>query len=319
MKLHGLGYIGFTAPEPKAWLPFGSEILGVMPARFLPGESPGRPGLAESGPASGGTGVAADGSVFLKMDDRQWRIAIHPGDAAGVAYLGFEVSGAGALEEAVAEVSASGTTITRGTPEETTARGVQGLAWCIDPSGTRVELFHGPVNDGNFASPTGAEFLTGDLGLGHALFFTADMDASLAFYLGVLGFKRSDLITVGPGMSVQFLRCTPRHHSIALLHVGPFAGVHHLMLEVTSIDDVGRALDRATDAGHVISMSLGRHCNDGMVSFYMHGPSGFDVEVGWDGTIVDDDWCDREVAAEEVWGHRGLTVEEFQEIGESLS
>jgi len=317
VKLHGLGYIGFVAPDPAAWLPFATQVLGLMPARALPGEDFG---LMGSGPASGGTGVAPDGSVYLKMDERQWRLGIHPGDAAGVAYLGFEVSDAEALVHAMEEMGAIGVAIKPGSAREAAARGVQGLAWCHDPSGNRVELFHGPVNDLAFVSPQGAEFLTGPLGLGHALLFVADLDASLHFYRDALGLKRSDFITVGPGMAVHFLRCTPRHHSIGLAHFGPFDGIHHLMLEVTTLDAVGAALDRAHAAGVAITSTLGRHVNDRTVSFYMRGPSGFDVEVGFDGVLVDDaTWCDREVAGKEPWGHKGITPEALEKFGQSLS
>jgi 3,4-dihydroxy-9,10-secoandrosta-1,3,5(10)-triene-9,17-dione 4,5-dioxygenase len=317
VKLHGLGYIGFAAPDPAAWLSFGTKVLGLMPARALPGEDFG---LMASGPASGGTGVARDGSVFLKMDDRQWRIGIHPGTAPGVAYLGFEVADEAALAAAIDEVSAAGVAIKLGSRTEASARGVQGLAWCSDPSGNRVELFYGPVNDLGFVSPHGAEFLTGSLGLGHALLFVADMDANLHFYREALGFKRSDFITVGPGMTLHFLRCTARHHSVGLAHFGPFNGVHHLMLEVTTLDAVGAALDRAAEAGIAITSTLGRHVNDRTVSFYMRGPSGFEVEVGFDGVLVDDaTWCDREVAGKEPWGHKGISPEGLEKFAQSLS
>jgi 3,4-dihydroxy-9,10-secoandrosta-1,3,5(10)-triene-9,17-dione 4,5-dioxygenase len=317
MKLHGLGYIGFTMPEPSTWLTFGTGVLGMMPARALPGERFGSPMPLGIGADSAGTGVAPDGSVYLKMDDRQWRVAIHPGETTGIAYLGFEVSDPTALAAAMTEIEATGTPVNRGTAEEASARGVQGLVWCTDPSGNRVELFHGPVVDRNFVSPFGVEFLTGELGLGHALLLVADMDASLGFYCGVLGFKRTDFIPAGPGMSLQFLRCTKRHHTIGLVHVAPINGVHHLMVEVTSIDEVGAALDRAVDAGYTITKTLGRHLNDRMVSFYLKDPLGFDVEVGYDGLLVDDaTWCEREVTGGEPWGHRGMNVELPSEIRE---
>lgn len=310
MKLHGLGYMGYTAPDPAAWLSFGTQVLGMMPARAVPGERYGSPMGLGIGADSAGTGVAPDGSVYLKMDDWQWRIGIHPGETPGVAYLGFEVADGVGLAQAMDEIEAKGTVVNRGTGEEAAARGVQGLAWCTDPSGNRVELFYGPVHDRNFASPFGVEFLTGDLGLGHVLLFVSDMDASLGFYCGVLGFMRSDFISVGPGMSLQFLRCTRRHHSIGLVRLAPVDGVHHLMVEVPSLDAVGAAFDRATDAGCAITKTLGRHLNDKMVSFYMRDPLGFEVEVGFDGLLVDDDtWCDREVTGGEPWGHRGVNVE----------
>ena len=124
----------------------------------------------------------------------------------------------------------------------------------------------------------------------------------------MLGFARTDWMAFGPdGMGIHFLRCTRRHHTIALLKVGPPSGLQHLMLEMTSLDGVGRALDRALAAGVPISSSLGRHRNDGTVSFYMRGPSGFDVEIGWDGLLVGPDWVEHEFAGGgDVWGHRGL-------------
>jgi 3,4-dihydroxy-9,10-secoandrosta-1,3,5(10)-triene-9,17-dione 4,5-dioxygenase len=318
MKLHGLGYVGFRAPDPASFLPFWTEIVGMMPARVLPGETYPDPASAAAREPRAGSGIAPDGSIYLKMDDRQWRIGIHPGEKVEVAYLGFELEDAAALERAMDELSASGTSVTEGTADEVRARGVVGLAWCGDPGGNRVELFHGPVHDLDFASPKGVEFKTGHLGLGHALLMVDDLQASLDFYQKVLGFKRSDFITIGPGMSVHFLRCTRRHHSIALLHVGPFNAVHHLMVEVTSLDTLGAALDRAMDAGLPITSTLGRHLNDKMVSFYMRSPLGFDVEIGLDGLLVDEDtWCDREAAGSELWGHRGMSPEGLEAFGEA--
>lgn len=315
MKLHGMGYIGMTAPDPAGWLTFAVDVLGLMPARGLPGEDFGNPKVPGSGPASAGSGTGPDGSVYLKMDDRQWRIAVHPGERPGVQYMGFELANERALVDAIAEVSATGTSITRGTADEAAARGVQGLAWCLDPAGVRVELFFGAVVDHRFVSPVGAEFLTGELGLGHVLLFVADMQANLAFYRDVIGFDRSDFFSAGPGMSLHFLRCTPRHHSVGLITVGPFDGVHHLMLEMTSLDGVGAALDRATKAGLPITSSLGRHINDRMVSFYLRTPGGFDVEVGYDGVLCGDDWTDHEVIGGDPWGHHGIDMQVLEDAG----
>jgi 3,4-dihydroxy-9,10-secoandrosta-1,3,5(10)-triene-9,17-dione 4,5-dioxygenase len=309
VKLHGLGYVGFTTPDPAAWLSFGTEVLGMMPARALPGEPEGGHRGLGIGAPSAGRGVGPDGSVYLKMDDRQWRIAIHPGERPSVAYAGFELADGSALTAAIAEVEATRTPITMGTAGEAAARGVMGLAWCTDPAGNRIELFHGPVRDRHFVSPTESEFLTGDLGLGHLLMMVPDAEAGLGFYCGVLGFKRSDFISPVPGISLHFLRCTPRHHSIGLAQLGQMNAIHHLMVEMTTIDGVGATLDRAMDAGYTITKTLGRHLNDRMVSFYLKDPLGFDVEVGYDGLLVDDaTWCEYEAGGGEPWGHRGLNV-----------
>ena len=76
------------------------------------------------------------------------------------------------------------------------------------------------------------------------------------------------------------------------------------MIEVASLDDVGRTLDRAGKRGAPVSATLGRHANDQMVSFYLRTPGGFDVEYGTDGRLVDDaTWISRESTAVSLWGH----------------
>ena len=80
MEIKSLGYIGIGSKDPLAWLKFGTEILGMMPSRAVPGESWGMPGGMDPDfkIESGGKGIAKDGSVYLKMDDHQWRLGIHP-------------------------------------------------------------------------------------------------------------------------------------------------------------------------------------------------------------------------------------------------
>jgi 3,4-dihydroxy-9,10-secoandrosta-1,3,5(10)-triene-9,17-dione 4,5-dioxygenase len=84
----------------------------------------------------------------------------------------------------------------------------------------------------------------------------------------------------------------------------PAADIVHLMIEVGTLDDVGRALDRCIRRKATISSTLGRHANDQMVSFYVQTPSGFDIEYGTDGLQVDDEtWVTRESTAVSLWGH----------------
>jgi 3,4-dihydroxy-9,10-secoandrosta-1,3,5(10)-triene-9,17-dione 4,5-dioxygenase len=158
-------------------------------------------------------------------------------------------------------------------------------------------------------SPVGVpRFVGGPLGFGHYVLLTDDLDASMAFYTRVLGFRLTDYVLLGPGMSVQFLRCTARHHSVALTAVGPIRGVHHVAFEVDGIDQVGYALERATKAGVPITATLGRHKNDRMLSFYMRSPAGFEVEIGCDGRLVDDaTWVVNHFTGGDEWGHHGLT------------
>jgi 3,4-dihydroxy-9,10-secoandrosta-1,3,5(10)-triene-9,17-dione 4,5-dioxygenase len=314
MQIRQLGYMGLQAPDPKAWLDFATRVVGLMPARVLPGEPWGMPGQPGSGPPSGGSGVATDGSVFLKVDDWQWRVAVYADATPGIRYLGFEVAGPAELDAAVAELGQRGLAVTRATPAELDARAVHGMAHLRDPAGNRIELFHGVTRDHKFASPAGVPgFVTGPLGVGHAVLLVPDLDAALGFWCGALGFRLSDCVMFGPSQGVWFLRCNARHHSVALVHVGPIGGMHHVLFEMPSIDDVGRAYDRAQEAGLPITTTLGRHRNDAMFSFYVKSPAGFDVEVGCQGLLVDDaTWTPNRFVEGDVWGHKGLTAEALE-------
>ena len=310
VSLAGLGYVGVDAPDPEGWREFAAEVCGLTPAGIVPGARPG--GIAMPSPEA--QGLATDGSVYLKMDRRQWRIAIHPSSQAGLAYLGFEVQSVADFERAVEAIGSRGIAIRPGSAEELQARSVERLAVLEDPFGHRLEIFLGPIVDEIFCSPTGIEFLTGELGIGHAVLYVPDAQEALEFYRDVLGFRRSDYMTFGPdGMGIHFLRCTPRHHSLALLQVGDLTGLQHLMMEATTLDAVGKALDRALARGVTISSFLGRHRNDKTVSFYMQGPSGFDIEMGWDGVLVGDDWVEHEFAGGgDEWGHHGLDADSLK-------
>ncbi|NIS34479.1 MAG: hypothetical protein GWO04_33045 [Actinobacteria bacterium] len=134
------------------------------------------------------------------------------------------------------------------------------------------------------------------------------MEASLRFYRDGLGLRPSDFIDLDMGdgtpTSVAFLHAGPRHHSLALVPISAPRRLHHFMLEVRSPDDVGSTYDVCRDRGVPIAMELGKHTNDGMFSFYMESPSGFQVELGSGGVLVDDaTWQVRRYDSASVWGH----------------
>ena len=165
----------------------------------------------------------------------------------------------------------------------------------------------------------GMQFLAGDLGLGHLNLLAPNLAAAQDFYTRVLGFRLTDYVRFGEEDSANFYHCNARHHSIGLTRVGDIAGVHHLMLEVESYDNVCQCLERAQDAGITITSTLGRHVNDHMFSFYMSSPFGFEVEIGCDGRQVDENWSPYEFVEGDLWGHRGLDPESIAANLEKLS
>ncbi len=283
-----LGYLGFEASDLDAWERFARRLLGD--------------GVAERG---------ADGSLALRLDEQAQRIVIHPGAADDLAYVGFEVDGEHALRALARSASASGHAVTEGKPETARARGVARLFQLEDPSGVPVELFCGPerarVPFRSESVPSG--FVTGDEGLGHLVLVARDAAANDRFYRELLGMKLSDRVQteLAPGLSldITFLHANPRHHTLAFTEAPLPKRIHHFMLELCALKDVGHAYDRCLDAGIPITNTLGQHPNDEMFSFYAKTPSGFEVEIGWGGRKVDDaTWEVRTYDRLSTWGHR---------------
>lgn len=283
-----LGYLGFEARDLAAWERFATDVLGL--------------GLAERG---------ADGSLALRMDEQAQRIVVHPGKADDLAYVGFEVEDERALRALAERLSSSGFAVDEGKPETTRARRVARLFQLADPSGVPVELFCGPERaDEPFRSevvPSG--FVTGDEGLGHLVLVARDAKANDHFYRELLGMKLSDRIEaeLAPGLAldVTFLHANPRHHTLAFMEAPLPKRMHHFMVQVGAMEDVGHAYDRCLDTGVPIANTLGQHPNDRMFSFYARTPSSFEVEIGWGGRKVDDaNWEVRTYDRVSTWGHR---------------
>jgi extradiol dioxygenase len=280
--IESLAYIGFTSPAFDEWRDFGSDLLGME--------------LAADGP---------DGAVRLRLDDRAHRIAIHPGDRNDLAYLGWAVNGPDGLTAAVATVTAAGYDVHRRDPKLADERHVADLAWFVDRVGFRHELAWGQEHiPGSFrpGRPLSG-FVTGAGGLGHVVVFVPDLAETEDFLTGVLGFQLSDQVRMGP-IVLRFLHCNERHHTIAIGGLPGMKGVHHLMIEVASLDDVGVAHDLCRARGIPLAMDLGRHTNDRMTSFYVRTPSGFEIEYGFGGVLVDESWSVDTYDAISIWGHK---------------
>ncbi len=240
------------------------------------------------------------------MDEYEYRFAVHPGGNDDVAYVGWQVSSEKQLHEIADQIKAAGVVVTQGDREEAKARRVEGLIKFDDPDGTPTEVFYGPPIsfDNPFNSPRPISgFVTGELGLGHVVFFVQDLDRSVRFYRDVLGMSVSDFIR-----HLAFFHCNPRHHSLALAEAQAPKRLNHFMLQLQSLNDVGATHDLCQDQGIVVR-GLGRHTNDHMTSFYLKTPSGFDVEWGWGAREVDDaTWQVQRHEKGSMWGHRPVAT-----------
>ncbi len=287
-----LGYLRIESADVEAWREFGVRVLGMVEGR---GPDPG--------------------ALYLRMDDFPARLVILPGERDRLLTSGWEVPGEPALAEVGRALEEAGVAVKAGTAAEVAERRVAQMLRFDDPAGNALEVFCGAALEHRPAvSPYGNHFVTGAMGLGHVVLPVSDEVSALRFYTEVLGFRLRDSMRMapelfglagGPPLWMRFLGCNPRHHSLALAPFPAPAGIVHLMVEVASLDDVGRAMDRCARRGARMSATLGRHANDLMVSFYVATPGGFDIEYGTDGRLVDDaTWVSRETTAISLWGHR---------------
>ncbi|WP_285960888.1 VOC family protein [Pseudomonas tohonis] len=289
MDIRGLGYVTVASTDLQRWQRYATDVLGMM---------------VEAGAER----------LLLKMDERAYRILVERADRDGFGACGWEVAGKAQFEQAIAELQAADVQVQRGDAAEAAARRVQALARFADPDGNRHELFWGPLQDfAPFVSPAGVSgFVTSELGMGHAVLPAPAFDRCLDFYERVMGFGLSDLMKVRftpdpaePEKRIHFLHCNnARHHSLALFECPVPSGCVHLMVEVNTLDDVGRAQDRMLAHEVKLSATLGRHVNDEMTSFYMQTPAGFDLEYGCGGKVMD--WAAHtpfESTVVSHWGH----------------
>jgi 2,3-dihydroxybiphenyl 1,2-dioxygenase len=225
-------------------------------------------------------------------------------ETPAASFYGWELADAAALDALAARLEAAGVNVARGGAALAAERHVRDLIVFADPIGNRLEAFHGaeiasePFRPGRTISG----FRTGPLGMGHAVLTVERLDDVLPFYRDVLGFALSDYIL--KPFKAFFLHVNPRHHSLAFIETGT-NGVHHMMLELFSLDDVGQAYDIALMNPEGIGSTLGRHTNDHVTSFYSWSPSGFMVEYGWGGRLVEPgNWKPEEyTVGPSLWGH----------------
>lgn len=284
-----LAYVVYEASSLDDWEHFGVSLLGMQLA-----------------------GKSAD-AIALRTDRKAHRWLVRRGPADDLVASGYEVADGAALDALIERLTAAGVEVAEGDADLAASRAVDRIAVTADPMGNRVELVTGFADaPGPFHSDALlGEFVTGAGGAGHHVLLSKGVarETYLEFYEGLLGFRISDRIVeeLAPGAVADliFLRCNPRHHSVAFGDMPHPKRTHHFMIEVTDVRDVGMAYDRCMDAGQPFEMTLGMHPNDRMFSFYVRTPSGFSVEYGWGGLLVDDaTWQVKTLDRLHSWGHR---------------
>jgi len=125
--------------------------------------------------------------------------------------------------------------------------------------------------------------------IGHVVLMSADLERSVRFYTGVLGFRVSDVYpeTMMKGRMV-FMRCAADHHGVALVGAAP-AGfsdtspqheLHHMAFEVATLDEVFGARDWLKQNGVKVEFE-GRRRAGCQVAVEFRDPDGHWLEIYW--------------------------------------
>lgn len=280
MKLQALSYVGVNTRAIEDWRAYATKFLGLQ--------------LTDQSRAA----------LAFRMDDRKQRLVLQDADGEGPAFYGWETANAEALDAVAGDLERAGVQVARAARALADERRVKDLIVFADPAGNRVEICHGAETTTDPFQPgrTISGFRTGTLGMGHAVLTAERIDDLIAFYRDVLGFRLTDYIL--KPFRAYFFHINPRHHSLAFIDTGK-NGIHHLMMELYHLDDVGQAYDLALGKPEMIGTTLGRHVNDYVTSFYSWSPSKFLVEYGWGCRSVElDGWTPHErTEGPSLWGH----------------
>lgn len=287
MSISALGYIGIRSTKTEDWGQFATGILGMQQ-------------------------VDRGGSVrAFRMDDRKQRLVVTGAGPEGLDFLGWEVESPEALDAMASRLENAGISVKLEGSGLADERHVSRLISFSDPDGNYIELFSGPHVDEETFQPSRpiSGFKTGPMGMGHAVLHTENVDRLLWFYRDLLGFRVSDY-----GLKpypLYFFHVNQRHHSFAIVGSGR-RGLHHFMVELLSMDDVGQGYDLALEEKGRVAYTLGRHANDPIMSFYANSPSGFFVEYGWGSPPIDPEtWVPHETTdGPSLWGHDRLYLPE---------
>lgn len=282
-----LAYMGFNVANFNDWHTILFDILGLEQRTDSP-----------------------DGRIKLRYDQYHHRFTFIDSDADSVAFVGWEVDTIDQFNEMYTHLAGMGIGVELASDAEKQDRMVLELMKFKGPDNVPYEICFSPFHDNQPYTPSCPRFdgfNTGDLGLGHILYCHEDPKEAVEFYRQALGMKISDYIHWDEAKAT-FMHCNPRHHSIAVCNpcFGTGAGeLNHFMLQAENIDDVGRAYDRVEELNVPLILTLGKHTNDKMTSFYMITPAGFAIEYGYGGEEIRDydNWDIELYNAPKIWGH----------------
>ena len=140
--IRSLGYLRIEATDMAAWREYGLKVLGMVEGKGAPKGTP-------------------EGALYLRMDDFPARLVIVPGEQDRLSEAGWECANAAGLQDIRNRLDVEGTPYKEATAAELADRRVDEMIRFSDPSGNRLEIFHGAaLEHRRVVSPYGHKFVT---------------------------------------------------------------------------------------------------------------------------------------------------------------
>jgi catechol 2,3-dioxygenase-like lactoylglutathione lyase family enzyme len=125
--------------------------------------------------------------------------------------------------------------------------------------------------------------------LSHVVLNSTDPDATARWYSDTLGFRLSDTLAGAElGTVMNFMRCNPRHHSLAFAR-GPHVSLHHVSFELRGLDEFMRGTGRVLRSGTRMVWGPGRHLAGSNTFAYFLDPQNNTIEYTTELAELDED------------------------------
>ena len=244
IRTRRIGYATFETPDLERQIDYYTNIFGLT----LTGRDQAR--------------------AFLSTRLGQQAVVLEKGNQARCTKIAFEADAADDLATMAKALSAHGVTAARKSGLTPAVSEVLSFA---DPKGTEIEIFTASTPAPVDPAPHAFSLLK----LGHLAFNVADIQAVVAFYCDVLGFRvsdwRSDIFV--------FMRCGPDHHTVNFATHGPHQKMHHIAFEVKDWAEIQRACDFLGRNNYHLVWGPGRHIIGHNVFIYHRNPDGQIMEL----------------------------------------
>lgn len=253
--------------------------------------------------------------LAFRMDSHARRLIIEDDPCEDVVAIGWQLDDASAVQIVVDRLKEHEVGIEFISDDRAISRGVDSFHRFVGPKGLMIELFVDPILDETALNMHCGGFITGDSGMGHISLMSREPKRTIAFWQEIFDARVSDTIALAVGkrtaMDVTFLRVNERHHSVAVaatkgLSIDMFrTRIQHFNMEAATLNDLMAAYERCRKLGYKLSRGIGQHPNDKELSFYVHTPSGFEFEIGWDALTVDEATWQEGLSYPNMsnWGH----------------